>query len=98
MVNGPYKLTEWVPNVHVKLEKNEKFHAADSVKIDDVIYYALEDRTAMQKRFRTGELDVARDIASEQIDWLKKNLADSLRIAPYQGTYLLRLPHHQEAV
>lgn len=87
VVNGAYKLVEWVPNVHVKLVKNESFHAADSVAIDEVIYYALEDRTAMQKRFRTGELDVARDIASEQIDWLRENMADSLRIVPYQGSY-----------
>src|SRR3546814_9648333 len=47
----------------------------------------MEERTAMQQRFRAGELDVARDIASEQIDWLRENMADSLRIAPYAGTY-----------
>ncbi|HBS21351.1 MULTISPECIES: peptide ABC transporter substrate-binding protein [Thalassospira] len=87
VVNGPYKLTEWLPNVHSKLEKNAEFYDAANVPIDEVIYYTYEDRTAMQNRFRAGELDVARDIASEQISWLRDNLADSLRIAPYAGIY-----------
>src|SRR3546814_8672469 len=47
----------------------------------------MEDRTAIQQRFRAGEIDVGRDIASEQIDWLRENMADSLRIAPYAGIY-----------
>ena len=87
VVNGAYKLVEWVPNVHTKLVKNEEFYDAANVPIDEVIYYTYEDRTAMQNRFRADELDVARDIASEQISWLRDNLADSLRIAPYAGIY-----------
>ena len=87
VVNGAYKLVEWVPNVHTKLVKNDEFYDAENVKIDEVIYYTYEDRTAMQNRFRADELDVARDIASEQISWLRDNLSDSLRIAPYAGIY-----------
>ena len=87
VVNGPYKLVEWLPNVHTKLVKNEEFYDAANVPIDEVIYYTYEDRTAMQNRFRADELDVARDIASEQISWLRDNLSDSLRIAPYAGIY-----------
>jgi oligopeptide transport system substrate-binding protein len=87
VVNGPYKLESWTPKVEATLVKNDKFYDAGSVAIDKVVYYSMEDRTAMQKRFRAGELDVARDIASEQIDWLRENMADSLRIAPYAGIY-----------
>src|SRR3546814_852412 len=87
VVNGAYKLVSWTPKVEATLVKNDKFYDADNVAIDKVIYYAMEERTAMQQRFRAGELDVARDIASEQIDWLRENMADSLRIAPYAGTY-----------
>ena len=87
VVNGPYILVEWLPNVHTKLARNSRFHANDTVAIDEVVYYASSDITAMQKRFRAGELDMARAIVSEQIDWLRANMADSLRIAPYAGTY-----------
>ena len=87
VVNGPYKLVEWIPNTHVKLTKNDKFWDAASVTLDDLIFYTQEDRAAVQKRFRAGEIDVAMDFASDQIDWLRKNLPDETRIAPYMGIY-----------
>ncbi|MGD1877180.1 MAG: peptide ABC transporter substrate-binding protein [Kiloniellaceae bacterium] len=87
VVNGAYKLVSWTPNVEATLVKNDKFYDAANVAIDKVIYYPMEDRTAIQKRFRAGEIEVGRDIASEQIDWLRENMADSLRIAPYAGIY-----------
>ena len=96
VVNGPYKLDEWVPNVHTRLVKNDSFYDADNVAIDEVVYYNYEDLTAMQNRFRAGELDVARMIASEQISWLRDNLADSLRIAPYAGIYYVAVRTDKE--
>ncbi len=85
--NGAYVLDEWVPNSHVKLSKNPRFYDAASVRIDTVILYPQEDRTAVQKRFRAGEIDIATDFASDQIDWLKANLSAETRIAPYLGIY-----------
>ena len=85
--NGAYKLQEWVPNDHITLVKNAEFYAADSVSIDKVVLYPQEDRTAVQKRFRAGEIDVATDFASDQIDWLKANMPKETRIAPYLGIY-----------
>ncbi|MFH1804380.1 MAG: peptide ABC transporter substrate-binding protein [Pseudomonadota bacterium] len=96
VVNGPYKLEEWVPNVHSKLVKNDAFYDAANVTIDEVIYYNYEDLTAMQNRFRADELDVTRMIASEQISWLKDNMADSLRIAPYAGIYYVAIRTNKE--
>jgi oligopeptide transport system substrate-binding protein len=87
VVNGPYKLVEWLPNTHVKLTKNDKFWDADKASLDDLVFYTQEDRAAVQKRFRAGEIDVAMDFASDQIDWLRKNMPDETRIAPYMGVY-----------
>jgi oligopeptide transport system substrate-binding protein len=85
--NGAYKVTEWLPNTHVKLVKNEAFYDAGNVAIDTVFFYPSEERNAATKRFRAGEIDVQYDFASEQIDWLKENLPDETRIAPYLGIY-----------
>ncbi len=85
--NGAYVLDEWVPNSHIKLVKNPKFYDAASVSIDTVILYPQEDRTAVQRRFRAGEIDIATDFASDQIDWLRANLPNETRIAPYLGIY-----------
>src|SRR3546814_11556463 len=91
VVNGAYKLVSWTPTVEATLVKNDKFYDADNVAIDKVIYYAMEERTAMQQRFRAGELYFARHIASEQIAWLPQNMADSLRLAPSRGPHQSRL-------
>jgi len=87
VVNGPFKLVEWLPNTHVKLTRNDKFYDNDSVVLDNLIFYTQEDRAAVQKRFRAGEIDVAMDFASDQIDWLKANMPEETRIAPYMGVY-----------
>jgi len=87
VVNGPYKLVEWLPNTHVKVTRNDKFYDNDSVSINDVTFYTQEDRAAIQKRFRAGEIDVAMDFSSDQISWLKKNLPEETHIAPYLGIY-----------
>lgn len=86
-VNGAYKLEKWVPNTEIKLTKNPKYYAADTVAIDSVTFYPAEDRSAALKRFRAGEIDWTTDFASGQIDWLKKNLASETRISPYLGIY-----------
>lgn len=87
VVNGPYKLVEWIPNTHVKLNRNNQYWDQATPSLDNLIFYTQEDRTAVQKRFRAGEIDIARDFASEQINWLKKNLPEETRIAPYLGIY-----------
>ena len=87
VVNGPYKLVEWIPNTHVKLTKNEQWWDAGSVSLKNLTFYTQEDRAAVQKRFRAGEIDVAMDFASDQIGWLRKNMPDETRIAPYMGVY-----------
>jgi oligopeptide transport system substrate-binding protein len=85
--NGPFRVVEWIPNDHIKLARNEKYYDAASVSLDHLVFYTQEDRAAVQKRFRAGEIDVAMDFASEQIGWLRANLPRETRIAPYMGIY-----------
>ncbi len=85
--NGAYVLEEWLPNTHVRLTKNADFFDAKNVAIEKVEFYPTEDRGAVQKRFRAGEIDIAKDFASEQFDFLKKELPEETRVAPYLGIY-----------
>jgi len=94
--NGAYVLNEWVPNTHVILDKNPQFYDASNVQIDRVTYDPNEDRAAVQKRFRAGEIDVATDFASDQIDWLKANMPEETRIAPYLGIYYYAVNNERE--
>ncbi len=85
--NGAYVLEEWVPNTHVRLAKNAGFYDAANVAIEKVEFYPTEDRGAVQKRFRAGEIDIAKDFASEQFDFLKKELPNEIHVDPELAIY-----------
>src|SRR4029079_17999635 len=94
--NGAYTLAEFVPNDHIKLVKNPKFHDAANVKIDVVNYIPTEDRSTAIKRFEAGELDSNDDIPTEQLTDLKAKFGDQLRIGPYLGTYYYAIKTDKE--
>jgi oligopeptide transport system substrate-binding protein len=85
--NGAFTLAEFVPNDHIKLVKNPKFHDAASVKLDGVTYIPTEDRSTAIKRFEAGELDSNDDMPTEQLADLRAKFGDQIHIGPYLGTY-----------
>ncbi|MFL5169710.1 MAG: peptide ABC transporter substrate-binding protein [Microvirga sp.] len=87
--NGAYVLKEWVPNSHIRLQKNPQFHAAASVKIDVVRYEPTKDLSAAARRFMAGELQSTSDIPADQTKFLKEKLGEQVKISPYLGTWYL---------
>jgi oligopeptide transport system substrate-binding protein len=85
--NGAYRLVEWIPQSHIKLERNEFYWDNDNTTIDTVFFYPTENQDAELKRFRAGELDITEDIPQKQIAWARENFPDSVRIDPYLGSY-----------
>lgn len=89
--NGPYNLVEWIPNDHVTLEKNPRFYDAANVHVDKVVFYPTMDYTAALRRLRAGELDVQTRLPSREIDFLRSDMADMLRLSPVLTTEFLAL-------
>ena len=88
-VNGPFILAGWVPRASIKLEKNSGYHAANSVLVDAIEYFPIEEPAAELLRFRARELDITETIPSGRFDWLKENLGGELRTYPYLGSFWL---------
>ena len=89
--NGPFHLVSWNLQENITLKKNNHYHSVDQVKIDEVIYWVTENQNSELLRFRAKELDITETIPDHKIDWLKSNLMDELKIAPYYGTFFLGL-------
>ncbi|MBO9483009.1 ABC transporter substrate-binding protein [Salinisphaera sp. G21_0] len=85
--NGAFTLSEWTPNAQIRLKRNPQFYDAANVSLDELVYYPQEDRSAVLKRVRAGEIDIQTDFASSDLKWLEKNMPDYVRIAPYLGVY-----------
>ncbi|HTT99104.1 MAG TPA: peptide ABC transporter substrate-binding protein [Rhizomicrobium sp.] len=84
--NGAYVPAEWVLNDHLALGKNPHFYDAAHVRIDRVNYFPAEDSQSALNRFRAHELDTQSPIPSTSIDWLRKNMPNALRTAPFLAT------------
>ena len=80
--NGPYLLKEWVPNDHVTLVRNPRFHDAAHVALDTITYWPTTDSAAAVKRFRAHELDLQSPVAMTDIGWLRANMPGVLRVTP----------------
>lgn len=89
--NGAYVVTERVPQTLIRAKKNAAFHAASTVKIDEVVYYITEDQGATLKRFRAGELDIALNFPADQIPFIEKEIPGALKVGPALSVYYLML-------
>jgi oligopeptide transport system substrate-binding protein len=84
-------LKEWVPNSHIRLDKNPHFWDAANVQIERIMYYPTPDFSAAARRFMAGELHFTSDIPADQVKMLRERLGSQLNIAPYLGTYYIAL-------
>ncbi|MBT8048018.1 MAG: peptide ABC transporter substrate-binding protein [Xanthomonadales bacterium] len=90
-VNGSFLLANWTPRASIRLERNPQFHGLDSVRVETVEYFPIEEPAAELSRYRAGELEITETIPAGRYDWLRENLAADLRVAPYLGTFWLGL-------
>jgi oligopeptide transport system substrate-binding protein len=85
--NGAYRLTEWVVQSHVKVDKNPHYWDAGNVQIDAVVFHSTEDVDAELRRYRAGELDFTFQFPASQFRWIQDNLPGELHNDPYISTY-----------
>ncbi|MFZ1625771.1 MAG: peptide ABC transporter substrate-binding protein [Gammaproteobacteria bacterium] len=86
--NGPFQLSEWVVQSHIRLLRNRYYRDDVHTTLNEVWYYPVENAEAELNRYRAGELDMTETVPARQIAWLRKNLSDELHISPYLGSYV----------
>lgn len=89
--NGAFVLSERVPQSYLRLDKNPRYHDAEAVKLDRVVWHPTQNLATSFKRFRAGELDIVLNFPPAEIDWIRENMQDSLHITANLGVYFLVL-------
>lgn len=89
VTNGAYTLAERIPQTLTRLRKNPRYHAAATVRTEEVEWYPTQDLATSLRRFRAGELDQILNFPPDEIDRLRKEMPESLKVAPSQGVYFL---------
>lgn len=89
LYSGAYRLVERVPGAHMHLAKNTHHHQASEVAIDEVYWHVIEEPNVELGRFRADQLHITETIPPGRVEWLRNEVGDALRIAPYLGTFFL---------
>lgn len=92
--NGPFYITEWVPDSHITVSKNPNYWNADAIKLDSIKFVLMEDANAAYSAYKNGEVLMIKDVPTEEIPSLKDS--DEFHIDPLAGTYYLSLNDAKE--
>jgi len=87
--NGPYRLDARPPGGEIRLVRNARFHAAETVAVEYVRYLPLADPAAEFNLYRAGELDITATVPPAQFESLRAERACELQSAPGLGLYYL---------
>jgi oligopeptide transport system substrate-binding protein len=87
--NGPFRLTRWVPQQELVLEKNAQYWDAAGVRLNRVVFLPTEDGNTAYKQFLAGESDWVPNVPPALTESAKAK--PEYYAAPYLGTYYFRL-------
>src|SRR6202012_5511584 len=84
----PFTLETWTPNSEIVLKKAPGWYGAAAVKLDGVRWVMSDNLGTGFKRFRAGEIDIAR-VPRTQIKWARENLGAQLHTGDVFGQLAL---------
>lgn len=96
VVNGAYKLTDWVVNSHIDMARNPRYWNDSSTQIDTVRFYAINRESDDMNRYLSHGEDISSGIPSEMMDKFRQERPEEVKILPtscvYYYQYNLRRP------
>ncbi len=94
--NGAFVLESNTLNDKIALVKNENFHDAANVALDGVNFLPFEERATCVRAWEAGEVQSCSDLPTEDVDRLRAEYGDAVRVVPYLGTYYYAFNHDDE--
>ncbi|MGH7764649.1 MAG: ABC transporter substrate-binding protein [Candidatus Dormibacteraceae bacterium] len=83
--SGPFEFVEWQRNDHLTLKKNPGYWKSGLPYLDGVTYRAIPDLNAILAALKTGDIDIARVIASKDVASVKADSSFIYRDTPAIG-------------
>ena len=85
--NGAYTMTSWEHNSTIVLTKNENYHGAADVTMNEIKFSLSDDSNNMLTNFKNGTWQLIDDVPTNEIAALKEEYADEFVVAGQIGTY-----------
>ncbi len=85
--NGPFNLTQWVINSHIRVEKSDTYWDAENIRLNGIVFYPTENLITEERMFRDGQLHRTNDVPVDKVPGYQRNEPHLLQLEPYLGTY-----------
>ena len=89
VVNGPYKVVEWVHDSYIRMEPNEFYYDVKNLGPDAIVWWLSDSETAILSAYQSGEYNFIESFPTDMIESL--TASGDCFINPYVGTYYLYL-------
>jgi len=89
--NGPFVMKEWALNRVLSVVKSPTYWDADRVRLKEIRFYPIQNRSTEERMFRAGQLHITEDIPADKIADYRRNHPEVTVITPWLGTYFYRL-------
>ena len=88
--NGAFALKVWSPNEVIQVRRNPHYWGRDSVRLDGIDFFPIDNQQTEERCFRAGELDITNTIPIHKTDFYRRKYPELLHIHPYCGVYFYR--------
>ena len=85
--NGAYTISAWEHDSVITMTKNENYHDADSVTMNEIKFYLSDDANNMLTNYKNGDWLLIDDVPTNEIAALKTEYPEEFVIAGQIGTY-----------
>ena len=85
--NGAYSMSGWEHNSTITLTKNENYHGAADVSMNEIKFYLSDDANNMLTNFKNGTWQLIDDVPTNEIAALKVEYPTEFVVAGQIGTY-----------
>ena len=85
ITDGPYYMTEFTDGSQIVFEKNPYYWDAEHITFDKIVWHLIEDANTSYTAYNQGELDIIKDVPTEEIPTLEGN--EEFHVEPLMGTY-----------
>ena len=83
--DGPYYMTEFTDGAQIVFTKNPYYWDSVNITFDQIVWHLIEDANTSYTAYNQGELQLIKDVPTEEIPSLRGNSEFSM--APIMGTY-----------
>ena len=87
--NGPFVLTEWIPNARITVDQNSHYWDAANVRLKRIRFFPTESADVEDRNFRAGQVHVTWDVPASKVTTYQAQQPSPLRNDPLLSLFYI---------